>query len=318
MQKIDLRDMPREEWLELRRKYIGGSDIAAIIGLNRYRSPIDVWMDKTGRKEDKPANEAMRQGLDLEDYVAKRFEEESGKKVQRTNFMHVSDDHPYFAANIDRMVVGEDALLECKTTSMYSSGRWKDNKTPDEYYCQVQWYLGVTGREKAYLACIIFNREFLIREIERDDDVISALFKAGTEFWEDYIIKDQIPPPDGSKASGEALREVYSDSDPEGIIELYGFKDRLKRYQYLLEMQKDLEIETERIKQEIQKEMGEAEAGFLGDTRISWKSVAGRSTIDTKRLAADEPDIYEKYMKVGSPYRRFTIDFADTETKGGE
>ena len=311
--EISTKGMGHDEWLAERRKGIGGSDIAAVIGLNRWRSPIDVWIDKTGRADERPASEAMRQGSDLEDYVARRFEEATGKKVRRKNAILVHPDIPCFRANVDREVVGENAILECKTTSVYSADRWKDGAMPEEYYCQVQWYLGVTGRQHAYLACVIFNREFLTREIERDDEAIEALFRAGNAFWEEYVLKGAMPPPDGSEAAGDALRELYAESDTDGVVELYGFADRLRRYRELSALQAELGVETERIKQEIQAEMGHAETGFLGNARVTWKHVAGRRTVDAKRLAKEQPETFERYSKAGMPSRRFQIDFADEQ-----
>ena len=116
--RVSTLGMTRDKWLEARRSAIGGSDAAAIIGLNQYSSPYSVWADKTGRLPEKPDNEAMRQGRDLEEYVASRWREETGKKTHRVNAILYNKDIPFAHANVDRWVTGENAGLECKTTSI--------------------------------------------------------------------------------------------------------------------------------------------------------------------------------------------------------
>ena len=129
---ISTVDMSHEEWLRYRKLGIGGSDAGSICGLNPYSSAIAVFQDKTqkeaGEKED---NEAMRQGRDLEEYVARRFMEETGKKVRRANAIYGHPDHDFMMANVDRLVVGENAGLECKTASAYSADKWKDGHIPE-------------------------------------------------------------------------------------------------------------------------------------------------------------------------------------------
>lgn len=118
--KIPIDGMSREEWLAERRKSLGGSDMGAVLGLNKYRSPYAVWAEKTGLIGEAPDNEAMRQGRDLEEYVACRFEEASDKVVRRVNYILRNDDAPHLHANIDRRILKESAGLECKTASALS------------------------------------------------------------------------------------------------------------------------------------------------------------------------------------------------------
>ena len=113
--KISTIGMSREDWLTERRKSLGGSDVAGILGLNEYSSPYSVYADKLGLLPEKEDTEAMRIGRDLEDYVASRFTEKTGKKVRRENSIIRNPDYPYLHANVDRVVVGENAVLECKT-----------------------------------------------------------------------------------------------------------------------------------------------------------------------------------------------------------
>ena len=157
------KDMPREEWLALRKQGIGGSDAGAICGLNPYVSPMDVFVGKTSESlPEDTDNEAMREGRDLEDYVAGRFSEASGLKVRRANVMYASREHPFMIADVDRLVVGkEDGLvgLECKTASPYSADKWKEGAVPAHYLAQCHHYMAVLGASAWYIAVLIYGRE---------------------------------------------------------------------------------------------------------------------------------------------------------------
>ena len=124
--RISTKGMTREEWLKLRKTGIGGSDAGAICGLNPYSSPVKIYQDKTQEATEEEDNESMRQGRDLEDYVARRFMEETGLKVRRSGQMYRSEEYPFMLANVDRLIVGQDAGLECKTASAFSADKWKD------------------------------------------------------------------------------------------------------------------------------------------------------------------------------------------------
>ena len=129
--RISTRSMSRQAWLTERRKTIGRSDAAGIVGLSRYATPYTVWADKTGRLPDQEDNEAMRQGRELEEYVAKRWEESTGKRVRRSNALLYNPSYPFAHADIDRTVVGEDAGLECKTTSALNLRQFRNVEFPE-------------------------------------------------------------------------------------------------------------------------------------------------------------------------------------------
>ena len=158
--RIPTKNMSREEWLWHRRGSLGGSDAAAILGLSQWITPYTVWADKTGRLPEQPDNEAMRQGRDFEDYVAQRFTEVTGKKVRRNNAILKNTDYPFAHANIDRSIVGENAGLECKTTSVMNLRKFKNGEYPDTYYCQCVHYMAVTGADRWYLAVLVFGQDF--------------------------------------------------------------------------------------------------------------------------------------------------------------
>lgn len=190
--RVPTAKMERSEWLERRKGSIGGSDASAIIGLNAYSSPFSVWADKTGRLPDKPDNEAMRQGRDLEDYVAQRWCEVTGKRVRRERSMLYHPQYPFAHADIDRWVIGENAGLECKTTSIMNLKKFKNGEFPPTYYVQCVHYMAVTGADRWYLGVLVLNQGFYEFVIERDEDEIATLMEQEAAFWE--LVKAETPP----------------------------------------------------------------------------------------------------------------------------
>lgn len=168
---VSTLNLTKEDWLRYRKCGITGTDAGAILGLNPYRSEFQVYHDKISDTIENIDNEAMRQGRDLEDYVAQRFSEETGFKVRRANAIYQSEEHPLLLADFDRLIVGQKAGLECKTVSPFSADKWADGKIPAHYLAQVDHYLAVSGFDCWYVAALIFGRELMIHKIVTDKQV---------------------------------------------------------------------------------------------------------------------------------------------------
>ena len=300
--------MSREDWLRLRKSGIGGSDAGAICGLNPYASPMSVYRDKTSEDISDADNEAMRQGRDLENYVARRFMEATGLKVRRSNMMYRSEEHPCLIADVDRLVVGEDAGLECKTASAYNADKWKDGEVPMHYLIQCCHYMAVTGKKAWYIAVVILGQEFKFAKITRDDAMIANLIAIEEAFWNNHIIPRIIPPPDGSKACDEVLEQYFHQARKDSTIPLIGFDEKLNRRSELLGQIKELEQEQKQIEQEVKLFMQDNEIAASERYRVSWSNVE-TTRLDTKRIKAEEPEIYQNFVKVTSS-RRLTIKAA--------
>lgn len=299
--------LEKSEWLAYRKRGIGGSDAGAVCGLNPYRTAIQVYYDKTTDEIQQTDNEAMRQGRDLEDYVARRFMEATGKKVRRANAMYYHEKHPFMLADVDRMIVGENAGLECKTASPYMEDRWKDGNVPMHYLIQCHHYMAVCGADAWYIAALILGRGFVYYRIDRDEELISSLIQIETDFWKEHVLKNVLPAPDGSETADKAIAEYFRQSSAVSIP-LNGFDKKLERRQELLEVMKRMETEKRRIDQELKLYLGEAEIAENEHFRVSWKSVES-SRLDEKRLKEEEPEVYEKYKKAVTS-RRFTVKAA--------
>lgn len=307
-EKIPTAGLSHEGWLQLRKQGIGGSDAGAVCGLNPYSSKMRVFVDKTTDETETLDNEAVRIGNDLEQYVAERFMEATGSKVRRSNFMYRSKEHPFMIADVDRLVVGEDAGLECKTASAYSADKWADGKIPLHYMMQCYHYMAVTGKRTWYIACVILGRGFTYRKLIWDDTLIRQLIEVEREFWEGHVIQGIMPAPDGSEDCDDILNRYFRDTKKSGMIELVGFDEKLDRRAEILSEIEELQTEQKRIDQEIKLYMKENELAANDRYRISWSSV-DTTRLDTKRMRQERPEIYADYSKTTSS-RRFTVKAA--------
>ncbi len=294
------KDMDRKDWLMLRKNGIGGSDAGAVCGLNPYVSPLEVYFSKTceGIDEGAPDNEAMREGRDLEDYVARRFMEASGLKVRRANVMYASREHPFMIADVDRLVTGREngiTGLECKTASPYSAEKWKDSKIPAHYIMQCYHYMAVLDAQSWYIAVIVYGREFKYIKLERDEEIIQQLIRIEENFWNHNVMARVMPEPDGSDAAEAFINRHFAESRKELSIQLKGFDEKLRRREEITSIISQLDTEKKKIEQEIKAYMDEAEYAENENFLISWKnSITNR--IDTKRLKEEMPEVYTKFL----------------------
>lgn len=277
-----------EEWLELRSHYIGGSDAAAVVGLNAYASQYSLWAEKTGRVPGFAGNLATEVGTYLEEFVAQKFAQVTGKKVRKHNQSFLNGLYPFAIANIDREIVGEDAGLEIKTTDTLNLKKFKGGEYPANYYAQMVHYLAVTGKQRWYLAVLIGNKDFKWFTIERDEAEIAALMTAEADFWE--LVKTDTPPAiDGTRATSEALNAIYAEND-DSVCDLTPFSTNLQQYIALKKQIKELEELADEAANRVKEFMGESGGGECDGFKVSWKSQT-RRTFDSKRFAKENPDI---------------------------
>lgn len=305
--KTSTLNMDREAWLRERRKSIGGSDAGTILGLNAYTSPYALWCEKTGRiiPDDISDKEAVRLGNDLEQYVADRFMEATGKKVRKCNAILTNTDYPFAHANVDRLIVGENAGLECKTTSSWEIlQKCREGQYPDTWYAQMTHYMMVTGAERWYLAVLVFGRGFFWFTIERSEAEINALEDAESEFWK-LVETDTPPDVDGKEATTEALSAIYSESSKGTGIDLLPLSGVLHTYAQLKKNKTDLEEQITACENHIKEYMGNAETGIGGAFSVSWKT-QNRSAFDRKAYEAANGPIPKQFFK-NSTSRPFKV-----------
>lgn len=333
MEKISIKGWSREKWLTERRKSLGGSDIGAVLGLNAYETPYSVWADKRGYTADEEDSESMRLGRDLEQYVASRFEEVSGKRVRRVNAILRNPDFPHIHANIDREIVGERAGLECKTASALSASKFNGVEFPKSYYAQCVTYLAVTGYKRWYLAALILGKDFKVYQMTRipddevpewcagsvyvDDDEIKVLAQVAKDFWETYVETGNPPPADGEKSTSDAMNRVLGDSNPEKEgIDLVAISEAVEEYARLKEEKDALEKQLSEAANQIKQFMKDAPRGGLeigGTVYTVNYSTQTRNIFDADKFKRDHPEIDLAAYSKESKSRPFKVSVKEKE-----
>ena len=209
-----------------RTKYLGGSDIGPILGLSKYRTAVDVWLEKTGQVHNTVDNLPIRFGTFAEEFVACEYAQATGYQVAHQIEPITHQEHSYLQGHIDRLVFTNsiDAnskpshLLECKTANPFARSDWGEvgsDEVPMSYLAQCHWYLALTQLERCDLAVLFGNSEFLIYQIERDAALESTLLEAAVAFWQDHVLRDM--PPD-AKTIGD-YQKLFAKEAPGKTVE---------------------------------------------------------------------------------------------------
>ncbi len=263
-----------KEQLEERKKYIGASDAAAVLGLSRWRTPVEVWAEKTGQVPPNEAeNIAAEVGNELEDYVARLFTRRTGKKVHRVNEAYAHKKYDFIRCHIDRKVEGESAVLQCKTCTEWKAREWEGEEIPLDYIIQECVEIACTGYEKAYICCLIGNRVPVIKEVKRNDEHINEIISKLAHFWTSYVVPCVMPQVI-TKSDGEVLYKLFPKAD-EGKEVMLGDKlDVLKESRDALYTDKAvLEGQIKKIENEIKAMIKDDEFGVGNIWKIRWKNM---------------------------------------------
>ena len=302
---VSTLNLTKEDWLRYRKCGITGTDAGAILGVNPYRSAFQVYHDKISDAIETIDNEAMRQGRDLEEYVAQRFSEKTGLRVRRANAIFQSETHPLLLADFDRLVVGQKAGLECKTVSPFSADQWADGKIPAHYLAQVNHYLAVSDFDCWYIAALILGKELIIHKITADKPMLADLIDKEEQFWTHHVIPQIPPTPNGSDGDTQTISQLYKVNDRSKNADLSSLRNLLDKRQELSVQIEHLEQEKTSIEQQVKLEMQDAAYGTAPGYKVSWVSSESRR-VDSQRLKKEQPDVFARYSKNVSS-RRFTI-----------
>lgn len=325
MQLLPTKDLERAEWLKIRQTGIGGSDVAAILGISKYKTPYDLYLDKIGEPDlsSEPTGEAAHWGTIMEDVVANEYSKRNDVKIQRFNYVIRSEKYPFAIANIDRAVINSeisgrvmmkdgklttDKILEIKTASEYLKGEWGfdgSDEIPEYYTTQCQWYMGITGVPQCDLAVLIGGNQYKQYTINFDQELFDMMIEAAADFWNNHILAGVPPEPTSLKNAKHRWRNVDPDSvfevvDEEHIAlieKIYDTKTLIKQNEEVLE---SLQVELMNLVQE--KEIIKMD----GDTIATYKTQKGRCTFDKNRFFKDHPNLMplmESYNKVSAPIR---------------
>ena len=305
---ISTLEMSHDEWLKRRFESIGASESGSILGINPYKTAVDVYYEKVDRVTDFPDNLNMWLGRELEPIIKKRFEEETGYKVRNDHKIRVDNEHSFITTNLDGMVVGEKVPVEYKALS-----RW-DGEIPDYYFSQVQHQIMVTESDYAYFVVLALGvqKNFIVQKINRDDEFIKLMREEEVSFWNDHVVPKDPPAPE----TIEDVKKIYTDSI-QGSKHETDSPNLLNKINLLADIKaeiKERKATCDNLQKELMETMQEDEAIVNKDTGqvlCTWKRTNPSLVFDRKRLMDEEPEIYGRFMKQSTPTRRFIL-------KGGQ
>jgi len=314
---VSTKNLEREEWLNIRKQGIGSSDAAAAVGLNPYKSQLELWMEKTGRDTELPQLDPNDDtspafwGTLLEPIVASHYTKKTSNRVRRINavLQHADPELSWMLANIDREVIGvEDVqILECKTAGINGSRLWKEG-VPEYVQLQVMHQLAVTGKQAADVAVLLGGQHLEVYRIERDETMIAQLIELERQFW-NYVETDTPPPADGSASADTALRCLFPQDQGETVD--FSVDEELTQAYETLKQVRDVISEQEKhesaLKQKIQQAMGDASRAMFASGAVTWKKAKDSLTVDTASLLRDLPHLKEQYQALRKGSRRFLI-----------
>lgn len=315
---VKTKELPREDWLAVRKGGIGSSDAGAAVGLNPYKSQLELWLEKTGRDTALPKLDPHDEespaywGNVLEPVVAWHYSKRTKNKVRRINavLQHPDPDLPWMLANIDREVIGADdvQILECKTAGINGSRLWKEG-VPEYVQLQVMHQLAVTGKQAADVAVLLGGQHLEIHRIERDEQMIARLIELERKFWE-YVVTDTPPPADGTDSAEAALRCLYPEDNGQ-TVDFSGRAGLAAAYLELKAVRQSIGEKEKReaqLKQLLQQAMGEATRAEFSHGYISWKKAKDSSALDVERMLKEKPYLQVRYAKLKEGSRRFLIN----------
>jgi putative phage-type endonuclease len=312
---LNNQDFTRE-----RSKYLGGSDLGAILGLSKYRTAVDVWLEKTGKQCSERDSLPMRFGRFAEAFVAQEYTNLTGHHLVHHENAVAHPHYTYLQGHIDRFVHPSDeplfdtkgkclaqALLECKTANPFAKQEWGDtgsDQVPLPYLIQCAWYLLLTQVPSCDVAVLFGNADLRIYQIPRDLELEALLLEHAIRFWEDHVLKD-YPPVAQSEADYQHLfargTQRMIDASPEIV----------KLIQELLRVQEQIEQQEQQVSQMKQRIMGVMEDAEIlhldGKVLATWKAPKPSLRLDTKRLTDEHPEWALPYQVPVQPSRRLLI-----------
>lgn len=314
---VGTKELPRDDWLAVRKQGIGSSDAAAAVGLNPYLSQLELWLIKTGRdgglpKVDPHDEESpMYWGNILEPIVAAHYTRRTGNRVRRINavLQHPDPDKAWMLANIDREVIGASdvQILECKTAGINGARLWKEG-VPEYVQLQVHHQLAVTGKAAADVAVLLGGQHLEVHRIVRDDALIERLIALEQAFWR-YVEADTPPPADGSESADTALRCLYP-ADAGTTVDFSQDRNLSSTFADLVSVRQtiaDAEKLEALLKQSLQQAMGTASRAVFETGEVTWKKAKDSLGFDLATLLKDQPDLQQRYAITKPGSRRFLV-----------
>lgn len=297
----------QEDWHKLRSKGIGGSDIGAILGVNKYRSLVDVYLDKTEGKKVED-NNAMFWGRILEPIIRAEFQKKHSEEYQ-TYLVPYSLKYGVLRANVDGLIYNNNTqkwgVLEIKTANQFTTKEWSDGVVPQSYYAQVMHYLTVTGLDYAIIVVLIGGSDYREFYIERNEDEVKAIKEVAEDFWNTYIIPQKIPAPDGSDSYSEYQRELLAKYETfSNRVELDDDMNKLLDESEDKKQQiKELEKEVKETEQKLMQLIIDNQADLAESDKYKVKLVTQNRTKVDPKFKTEQKELINKYKEMEEKYK---------------
>lgn len=297
--------MGSPEWREERKKTIGCSEIAAVLGLNPWKSAFAIYQEKRGEAPDTIETDVMTWGKQMELSLRQAYSDLSGRSVRIPETILINPKFPFIGASLDGIADGR--VVEIKTSrSAAGWGAAGTSEIPEYYQTQVQGYLAVTELPVADVIVSISGAPPVIYEVPEDKELQGMITEACREFWQRVV--DGNPPEivtyaDAAARFGKSTSTGVVYASEEAIIQAAELK-------IVKEQMKALEAREEELKAKVIVALGDSGDSLVdtnGTTLVTYKLAKGRTTVDTKALEKEEPLIYARFLKVGDPTRRFLV-----------
>lgn len=304
-------DAPLDEWLAHRRLGIGGSDVSAIMGLNKWKSAYGVWLDKLGLSDPVRENAAMRWGKLHEPAMRQAFSEDMGLRV-RSAGLHRSKSHPWMQVTVDGLVE-DGGVFESKTLGHWTAEEWEDGQVSDHAELQVQHGMFITGRSHAWVVGLIDGRDFRIRRIERNPELIDLIVERERVFWHEHVLTKSAPPVtatslDEVKAQfnpADGSNKELSEAEAKELGNLWAALDVHKQ------AEKDALTQQAQKQAEIRLIIGTAETVSFNETPLF--NLRNNGTFSKKNFEADHPDEFAKYLVKKEVFDPKSLEAANPE-----
>jgi putative phage-type endonuclease len=264
-----------------RKKGVGASESATVMGLNRFMSPYELWLIKTGRKEPEDISDipCVYWGCIHEDNIAKHYAKVMGCEVVPVPETLFHKDYKFLLCHLDRKVKDQSKVLECKF-AMFAKDEWGPSGTdivPLNYIIQVQHQLAVTGCDEADIAVLIGGWDFRIYNFKRDEELINRIIAEVSEFW--ACVENDTPPPLRDRRDAE-LAYPLADKDLKDIKEAPNILSTIEKIKTIRATAKALEHERTKLEDDLTLYIKDSEGIKMQDQLlVTWKPNARGSRI---------------------------------------
>ena len=293
MKRVNILNQSRKDWLLERAKSIGASDSSCVLGLNPWKSNVELWLEKTNPESllDQPDNLNMRLGRDMEPILRQLFTEETGLQVRQDNHIRYDDEYPFLSTNLDGRIVGDKVPIELKTTGMV----W-DGMIPDNYFCQLQHQMMVTNSPYMYFAVLVlsnFGKQFIVEKYERNERFIADMRAKMVNFWMNHVVTGDAPDPVSVKDARLLYKDTIEESTIEGSFDMITICEKIKDYNKDI---KKIKSKADELRVDIMDTMKEDEImTYKGSILSTWKKSKGKVNFNVNKFKKDHPELYEEY-----------------------